>query len=70
MASKLIEEYFPKTAEYVNSEKVDNRKGHHNYVIEQKVLNLTIPLASQSNEDVNILDEEFVEYLKNLDIKR
>ncbi len=71
MASKLIEEYFPKTAEYVNSKKVEgNRKGHHNYVVEQRVLRLTTPLSSQSNEEVSALDEELTEYLMELDIKR
>lgn len=68
MASKLIEEYFPKVAEYINSDKITgNRVGHHNYVIEQKVLKLLTPLTSQSKNKIEKLDEEFLRYLKRLD---
>lgn len=68
MASKLIKEYFPKTAEYINSKTLSlERVGHHNYVVEQKVLNLTTPLVKQSKEKIMELDEYFFGCLKNLD---
>ena len=69
MASRLIEDYFPKTAEYINSSEVsEERAGHHNYVIEQKVLNLVVPLANMKESEVKKLDDEFLEYLRELDV--
>ena len=70
MAIQVIEEYLPKTAEYINHVfDVDgkDRGGHHNYVIEQEICDLGTPICDQSSENVGSIDNRMLKYLHYLD---
>lgn len=68
MATYTIAKYLPKTASYINSDKIIiTRAGHHNYVIKQKILDSNPALIEMSDTQINSFDEEMVNYLKRLD---
>ncbi|WP_439438036.1 hypothetical protein [Salinivibrio costicola] len=70
MAAKVIEQYLPKTTDYINwvfDTEGKERGGHHNYVAEQYVLNTITPLASQNAVELSDTDEALLNKLRNLD---
>ncbi len=70
MATQVIEKYLPKTAFYINNTfDTDGRtRGvHHNYVIEQKIINLSTPISEQSTANVKKIDAEMIQYLEDID---
>jgi hypothetical protein len=78
MALQIIEEYFPKTAKYINDvydKEGKDRCGHHNYVIEQRICNFSYNYGMTVDEcekagRIDILqtaDTDFVEYLRYID---
>lgn len=70
MATQIIEEFLPQTAKYINhvfDNNGTNRGGHHNHVIEQKIINLETPIADQCAENIAEIDKNMLHYLKDLD---
>lgn len=75
MATHLIEECFPRTATYINDVfEHDSRErgGHHNYVIEQKCCNFSqrygTTIADSDAETIEQADNDFLQYLKSIDL--
>jgi hypothetical protein len=70
MATQAIEEYLPKTAEYINHIfDIDGRErgGHHNYVVQQYICNLSTPICDQSTVNHEAIDISVLKHLKYLD---
>jgi hypothetical protein len=60
----------PQTETYIQwvfNNTSEKRGGHHNYVIEQRVLNLPIPLDDMSKDEIVYFDVECFKYLYALD---
>jgi hypothetical protein len=70
MAAIVIEQYLPKTATYINDKKISQeRAGHHNYCVTQKICNSSPCLAKMNETQLSNFDIEMTEYLTRLDIR-
>lgn len=74
MATQTIEQYFPKTAKYINSifeKEGKERGGHHNYVIDQRCCNFSQTygdtMVNSTKDTLEKADNDFLKYLKDLD---
>ena len=73
MANPTIEKYLPRTARYIErvlNEQGEKRGGHHNHVINQRILSGTSPsfnLQSMSEDSLLSFDASCLNYLQVLD---
>ncbi len=62
--------YLPKTDAYINqtfNTAGDQRGGHHNYVAEREIGNLSTSFDNQSKEQQAITDDAILKHLMSLD---
>ncbi len=63
---KEVWDLLPLTADYVRQLKIREDSGVCVHLIKTKVLNLEKPLISLSDEELQMLDEEYLSYLKQI----
>jgi hypothetical protein len=71
MTKEYINDDLPLAANYINGviEAGEyDRAGHHNYVVEQAVLNTIVPIADMTTQKLKLFDKEMVAFLERLDI--